>query len=527
MSDLEWKPQVYLVGAGPGDPGLLTRRGEAVLRKADIVLYDALSHPSLLDLAPAGAERVYVGKRAGQERPGQDAISERMIEEARAGKIVVRLKGGDSFVFGRGGEEAEALLEADIEFEVVPGVSSLAAVPASAGIPLTHRAFSSAVHVITGHEDPADRESRVPWDLLTQTGHTVVVLMGSARLIGILERLKASGMAGDTPVAAIHQGTLPTQRSVRGTLDEALAEPERFKLGSPALAVIGAVAGVDSRLNWFERRPLFGRRFILTRPAERGAGVSETLMELGADVVSCPAIRFDSEVDISAPLLRERLIHLGEVGGWLILPSPTAVNTFIQSLEILKVDARILGNAKIATIGRASAAESKRFGLRPDFLPSRPTAADLARELPLPSKSPTVLVAGAAQPRPELREGLTRRGARVIHHILYTTLPDEEGLRRFREAIAGPSVDGVIIFSPSAVEAICENFDEPDSESVAGAPSSNTRPTLAGLQWFAVGETTAEAAEKAGLPVAGIAEDATPESLAATLIQSLRQKATA
>lgn len=505
-----WKPQVYLVGAGPGDPGLLTRRGEALLKQADVVFHDALIHPGVLSLIPKRTVRVAVGKRAGRIGPAQEAIQARMIEAARAGQTVVRLKGGDPFVFGRGGEEIRALADAGIRFEVVPGVSSASAVPAMIGIPVTMRGVSSVLHIVTGHEDPADRESPVPWDLLTRPGHTVVVLMGSARLIGILQRLKSSGMDESTPLAVIHWGTLGRQRSLRGTLGEALAHPERFSLGSPALAVIGAVAGMDESLNWFERRPLFGRRILLTRPEGSADAMVEALGEAGADVINCPVVRFDGEERDDDTHLIEWMEALRSRVGWLILPSSAAIRFLFEALGRLELDARALSGFRVAVLSRKAAKELERHGIRADFVPDCSEGSRLAETLPLEGEHPLAVVAGSAASRAELREGLEKRGAQAELHVLYATRADRGGARAALERIVDRWAQDVVVFSPSAVKALIE-FQRPEDVQA-----------MDGLRWWAIGPTTATALREAGLEPAGEAEEPTAEALIEALAASGR-----
>lgn len=508
-----WKPQVYLVGAGPGDPGLLTRRGEALLRRADIVFHDALIDDRLLELIPVSAERVAVGKRAGGIGPKQASINDRMIEAARAGRVVVRLKGGDPFIFGRGGEEMLSLAEAGLRFEIVPGVSSASAVPAMIGVPLTIRGISSVVHIVTGHVDPADSEGPVDWDLFTQPGHTVVVLMGSAYLIEILKRLKASGMEPSTPLALIHWGTFARQRSLRGTVGEALEHPARFTLPSPTLAVIGGVAGLEEALNWFERRPLFGRRVLLTRPRGHEEAMLEALREAGADAMNLPLIRFDPQARDADEVLLERLEEIRRAEGWLILPSPAAIGFLGETLRRLQLDARALVGVRIAVLSPKAADQLGRLGLRPDFVSERPEGQSLAASLPLGGDDSFVVVAGSSLSRPELREALERRGARTVHHVLYATSPDAEGVSRVRDAIAAGQIDDLIFTSPSAVEAL-----------IGGVDRDGLKPAAAIRSW-AIGETTAKGMREGGLTPAGVAGRPSPEALIDTMIESASSSA--
>lgn len=504
-----WKPQVYLVGAGPGDPGLLTRRGEALLKRADLVFHDALIDERVLDLIPAATERVAVGKRAGGIGPKQPSINDRMIEAARAGRVVVRLKGGDPFIFGRGGEEMLALAKAGVRFEIVPGVSSASAVPAMIGIPLTIRGISSVVHIVTGHVDPADTEGPVDWDLFTQPGHTVVVLMGSAHLIEILKRLRASGMEASTPLALIHWGTFPRQRSLRGTVGEALEHPDRFRLPSPTLAVIGGVAGLEEGLNWFEQRPLFGRRVLLTRPRGHEKEMLEALREAGADASNIPLIRFDTDAADRDEKFLERLEEIRLAEGWLILPSPAAIEFLGAMLDRLELDARELAGVRIAVLSPRAADQLKRLGLRPDFVPERADGQTLAETLPLADENPWAVVAGSSLSRPELREGLERRGAHAALHVLYATVSDAEGAREARDEIASGGVDDLVFASPSALEALMEGAGD------------EFRRTLSGVRCWALGGTTAKALRAHGMEPAGVAARPTAEALVEAMVESM------
>lgn len=498
--------RVYFVGAGPGDPQLLTRRGEALLRRADVVFYDFLTNEVLLELAPSSAERINVGKRAGGPAPTQESIHERIIAEARRGRMVVRLKGGDCFVFGRGGEEAQAMIAAEIAFEVVPGVTSAIAVPALAGIPVTHRGVASMLHVVTGHEDPRSPECSVRWDLLAAGGGTIIVLMGAPRLAAIAEVLIGHGMSAKTPAALVQSGAYPNQLSHRLLLGEIAKGPEAARLQPPSLAVIGAVAGMEEALNWFERRPLFGRRIVLTRPANSGPAFGEAMAEAGAQVREFPAVRLEPASPGSRPALAEALRALGEVKGWLALPSPAAIRYFFQALAGLGLDSRSLGGVKLAVIGERSARDLAEHGLVADFHPEQATGAQLAASLPLERPSQRILIAGSSRGRPELRDGLRARGFEVFTHDLYTTTPNEPGTAELRRALGAREVDAVAVFSPSAAEAIAASLGPDDASDVAAA------------QWFALGSTTAHAMCRLGFQVGAIVAGPTAEQLIAAML---------
>ena len=285
------KGKVYLVGAGPGDPGLLTLRGKECLEQADVVLYDYLANPALLAHARDEAERMYVGSRGKGKYPEQDAINRLLIERASAGDVIVRLKGGDPFVFGRGGEEAEALASAGIEFEIVPGVTAAVAAPAYAGIPVTHRTMASTLTIVTGHEDPEKPSTALDWSRLASSQGTVVFLMGMKNLSTIAATLMAEGRAGSTPVAIIRWGTRVSQQTVVGTLADIVDKAEAAHMEPPTVIVVGEVVRLRSKLNWFEQRPLFGKRVLMTRAKEQAAELATRLASHGAEPVEAPTIK--------------------------------------------------------------------------------------------------------------------------------------------------------------------------------------------------------------------------------------------
>ena len=386
---------VYLVGAGPGDPALLTLRGAEVLATADVVVYDRLSVASLLDLAPADAERISVGKQPGGPRTSQTDINALLVARGLAGKQVVRLKGGDPFVFARGGEEAAALAAAGIAFEIVPGITSAVAVPAYAGIPVTMRYSSTSFTVVTGHEDPDKMEKTVNWEAVAALGGTVVVLMGAARCHTICDRLIAAGMASDTPAAAVQWGTRPNQRTLRATL-ATLAD-----LGPqpPTTIVIGEVAASD--LAWFENRPLFGRRIVVTRAQPQAAALAADLRRRGAEAIELPAIAFQPPEDL------DRLARAAAgVGGcdWVVLTSPTGVARFFEQLR----DARSLGGVRVAAIGPGTAAALAKRNVVADLVPERYVAEALLEAMP---EGPgRVLIPRAETARDVLPDGLAAAG---------------------------------------------------------------------------------------------------------------------
>lgn len=480
---------VYLVGAGPGDPGLLTVRGAEVLRTADVVVYDRLSVRALLDLAPPGAERINVGKQPGRATMSQDEISALLVERGKAGERVVRLKGGDPFVFARGGEEAKALLDAGVDFEVVPGVSSAVAVPAYAGIPVTMRHSSTSFTVVTGHEDP-DKDSEIDWDAVARLGGTIVVLMGIGRLQKIVSRLIAGGLDPDTPAAAIRWGTRPEQTTVRATL----ATLPSHELEPPATIVIGKVAAMN--LEWFESRPLFGRRVVVTRPRHQAAELSAPLRAAGADPIEVPVIEIVDPADGGARL-SDAVGRIGEYA-WVVVTSANGAQRLLDRLP----DARVLGGVQLAAIGPATAAVLRRGNLVADLVPERYVAESLVDAFPPPEPdgSRKVLLVRAEVARDVLPVGLAEAGWDVDVVDAYRTvaapISDEQ-----RAAVA--RADVVTFTSSSTVDRFVDAFG-----------TESMPPVVA-----CIGPVTAETARGHGIEVDVVAREHTATGLVDELVR--------
>ena len=481
---------VYLVGAGPGDPGLLTLRGAEVLARADVVVHDRLSQPSLLDLAPREAERFDVGKAPGSPVP-QHEICALLVERGRAGQEVVRLKGGDPFVFGRGGEEAAALLEAGVPFEVVPGITSAVAVPAYAGIPLTHRGLSTSFAVVTGHSRHSD-EAGVDWESLARAGGTIVVLMGVAHRAEIAERLVAGGLPSATPAAAVRWGTRPGQRTVRTTLGSLAG----IDVEPPATIVVGAVAGLD--LRWFEARPLFGRRVVVTRSREQASGLAGRLGELGAEVLELPTVEISGPSD-GGRALAAAASRIAE-HDWVCFGSANAVERLWAHLR----DARDLAGARVAAVGPATARSLAARGVLADLVAEPALAEALVDAFPPAPAGPTgsVLLPQAAAARPLLAEGLAAKGWRVAAVEAYRTVPAVPSAELL--AAAGKA-DAITFTSSSTVT----NF-------VAAAGTAATPPLVA-----CIGPVTAATARDAGLHVGVVASEHTVEGLVSAVVAAL------
>ncbi len=393
---------VYLVGAGPGDPGLLTVRAAEVLARAEVVVHDRLSVASLLDLAPPGAERISVGKTPRGPSTPQVDINALLVARGGAGQEVVRLKGGDPFVFARGGEEAAALQSAGVAFEIVPGITSAVAVPAYAGVPLTARGLNTTVTVVTGHEDSLSG-GRTEWEAVARLGGTIVVLMGVATRAVIAERLMAGGLAPTTPVAAVRWGTRPEQHTVRTTLAGLGPAP----VASPAVIVVGAVAGLD--LAWYERLALFGRSVVVTRPPAQASALSGRLARLGARVVELPVIEIHDPTDGGAALASAAAAVAAY--DWVVFTSANAVERFLHLLR----DARAFGPARVAAIGPGTAAALAEARVVPDLVPERFVAESLLDAFPPapPARGGRVLLPRAAVARDVLPDGLRARGWEV------------------------------------------------------------------------------------------------------------------
>jgi uroporphyrinogen III methyltransferase/synthase len=437
---------VYLVGAGPGDPGLLTVRAAEVLARADVVVYDRLSVEALLDLAPLDAKRISVGKAPGQVTLAQQDISALLVAEAAEHATVVRLKGGDPFVFARGGEEAAALIAAGIDFEIVPGITSALAVPAYAGIPVTLRHSSTSFTVVTGHEDPSvGEEGSVDWQAVARVGGTIVILMGVARIAAIARELLAGGLSPDTPAAAVRWGTRPEQTTVRATLGTIADQP----LAAPSVIVVGEVAAVD--LAWFERRPLFGRRVVVTRTRQQASQLSAALQRAGADPIEVPVIEIAPPVDDGAALAAA-VARLGAYD-WVVLTSPNGAQRLLAAVAAAGLDARAFGSARVAAIGPGTARVLAGGGIVADLVPERFVAESLLDALGPPTGRGRILLARAAVARDVLPDGLRERGWAVDVVDAYRTVPAPITVEQ-RAAVA--AADVITFTSSSTVERTLE-----------------------------------------------------------------------
>ncbi len=503
---------VYLVGAGPGDAGLLTLRGAELLARADVVIYDALVNPELLRLAPKSAEIIYGGKRAKDHAIPQDELSQLLVTRAREGKCVVRLKGGDPYIFGRGGEEAEELAGAGIAFEVVPGVSSIIAGPNCAGIPLTHRDHCSSFTVLTGHEDPTKEEAALDFEQIAKTAGTKVILMGADRIGPIAAALVAHGLAADTPVAMVRWGTTGRQQSIEGTLGTIAGIAADKQFVAPAVTVIGEVVKLRARLNWFERRALFGQRIVVTRTREQASQLSRQLLELGADVLEIPTIKILPPDDHQT--LVDALLGLG-VYDWIVFTSPNGVTMFFDLFFKTFEDLRDLCGARLAAVGPGTAAKLKELHLQVDLMPeeylSRKIAAAFAKYQSVENLK--ILLLRAQVANPDLPKALEELGAIVDDIACYKTVPETEDRNGAAARLLEAGADWITFTSSSTVEHFHARFDLP--KLIAKFP---------GLQLASIGPETSRAVATLGLKPAVEAKEHTIEGLVKAVQTRLKPK---
>ena len=456
------KGTVYLVGAGPGDAGLLTLRGAELLRRADVVIYDVLANPDLLRLAPATAELISRGSRGTEKALSQDQLNALMISKAQEGKCVVRLKGGDPYIFGRGAEEAAELAAEQIPFEVVPGVSSIVAAPNYAGIPLTHRDLCSTFTVLTGHEDPGQHDSDLDFDEIAHIPGTKVILMGLKRLDELAETLIASGMAPETPVAIVHRGTTGAQQSIEGTLATIAKIAAEKNISAPAITIIGDVVKLREKLNWFEHRPLFGKRVVVTRTREQASQLSKQLSDLGAEVLEIPTIKIVPPGEDRRQDLIDALLGLNSYD-WLVFTSPNGVTAFFDLFFKRFQDLRDIGGARIAAIGPATAAKLNELHLQVDLMPDEAVSSKIAKAF---EKFETIenlkmCLLRAEVAGPDLPKALEELGAIVDDVAVYKTVPETGDVNGAAAKFTAQGADWITFASASTVEHFHARFDLP------------------------------------------------------------------
>lgn len=501
---------VYLVGAGPGDPKLLTLRGKECLQQADVVLYDYLANPVLLDYVPAGAERIYVGRRGRGKFQDQQHITRQLIEHAQQGKAVVRLKGGDPFVFGRGGEEAEAVAEAGLSLEIVPGVTSAVAVPAYAGIPVTHRTMASIVTFVTGHEDSSKGPSGIEWSRVAAAQGTLVFLMGLKNLPNIVQNLLKEGKSQDTPVALIRWGTRADQRTVIGTLADIVTQSKTMGFEPPTLVVVGEVVSLRSRLNWFETRPLFGKRVLVTRPKDQAWELSTRITASGGEPIECPMIRIESPASWSE--VDDAMAHMNSFQ-WVIFTSVNGVKFFLDRARQLGHDGRAFGGLRLCCIGPRTAEELERYGLVADLIPVPYQAEGVIDAMKATGvKGARILIPRAEVAREILPEQLQAAGAEVRVVAAYRSVRDPQGPKRVRELLAQGHLDVLTFTSSSTVHSFVQGFEGKTEVTAL------TRKTIVAC----IGPITAETARTEGLAVTVMAQENTVPALVASVSQYVR-----
>lgn len=487
------------MGAGPGDPGLLTVKAQKLLRKADLVAYDHLVSPRILKECLPQARLVYVGKEADHHTASQATINKLLVAEARSGKTIVRLKGGDPVLFGRGGEEALALAEAGVAFEFVPGVTSALAAPAYAGIPVTFRNLSSSVCVVTGHEDPTKPESAVRWEKLAHSADTLVVLMGVGTLKAFSAQLIRHGLSHRTPCAVIEWGTLSRQKTVTAPLSAIAEAAKRKGIRPPAVVVVGEVVSLRKKLAWFEKKPLFGKRVLVTRASSKAEALSQQLESLGAEVEELPAIALAA---VKANGVFHKAVYQLPQTDWVFFTSPEGIGWFSNMLGPMRKDLRILKSCRIGAIGPKTAESLEAAGLQVDFVPKRFNQEGMVSGLPKAVvKDKRALIFSALESRDILEEGLREKGLRVKRVPIYQTILPKESIKRVAEVFARP-FDLVTVTSASCVDHLAYALK-----------ASRLGITMKQLSFASIGPVTSQAVRQQGGRVAVEAAVSTIEGL--------------
>ncbi|OQY55316.1 MAG: uroporphyrinogen-III C-methyltransferase [Desulfobacteraceae bacterium 4572_88] len=500
--------KVYLVGAGPGDPGLITVKGLECIRVADVIVYDYLASSTFLKYGSENAEQIYVGKKGGDHTLSQDGINALIAEKARQGKVVARLKGGDPFIFGRGGEEAEILVDQGIPFEIVPGVTSAVAAPAYAGIPLTHRDFTSTLAFVTGHEDPTKAESGIDWPSLTKGIGTLVFFMGVKNLPNIVGNLLQNGMASDTPVALVRWGTTAKQETVTGTLDTIVERVRAAKLKAPAIIVVGKVVGLRDTLRWFEDRPLMGKRIVVTRAREQASDLVQQLSDLGADCLECPTIKVTPPYDWAK--LDTAIDNLSAYH-WIVFTSVNGVKFFFQRLFERGKDVRALHHLRTAAIGPVTAKRLLDFGLNSDILPENYRAEAVVAAFENEDvRGKNILLPRAKEARPILPVELGKMGANVDEIATYHTRQASENADVLIENLRSRAIDMVTFTSSSTVK----NF-----KSLLPADGTDLETLMQGVTVASIGPITSDTAKELGFEVHITAESFTIPGLCEAIQQ--------
>jgi len=502
--------KVYLIGAGPGDPGLITLKASKCIQDCDVIIYDYLASPALLSIVSKQAEQIYVGKKGGDHTMKQEQINQLIVDKALEGKTVCRLKGGDPYIFGRGGEEAEILNAHHIPFEVVPGITSGIAAPAYAGIPLTHRKMTSTLAFVTGHEDPTKAESSIHWPSLAKGIGTIVFYMGVKQLPGIVSQLLKNGKSKDTPVALIRWGTTSKQQTVTGTLEHIVEIVQKSGLRAPAIIVVGDVVLLRDQLNWFEQKPLFGKTIVVTRARHQASDLVRQLTELGASCIECPTIQIVPP-DNDQPM--KQAIQNISTYDWLVFTSVNGVLHFFNLLFDMGKDVRPLGHLKLCTIGPVTAQQLKNYGLKTDILPETYRAESVVKAFEqINMRDQRVLLPRAREARSVLPDALRQMGATVDEITAYQTIAvtghDPEIVSRIHHA----DIDMVTFTSSSTVNNFCDIF--PDCKH---NEKFNDQVRIA-----SIGPITSETIRKNGLTVSVEAEEYTIPGLVQAIVNEFK-----
>ena len=496
------KGVVYLIGAGPGDAGLMTVKGSGLLQWADVVVYDRLVDEGLLSNVRSDAELIYVGKSSGSHTVKQDDINRILVAKAKEGKSVVRLKGGDPMVLGRGGEEAEALFKHKISFAVVPGVTSAIAVPEYAGIPVTHRGLAASFAVVTGHEDPTKGESSVEWGELASAADTLVCLMGMGNLAAIVDEMLKGGRSPETPVALIRDGTTPRQYTVVGKLSTIVKKAERAKLKPPVVIVVGEVVNLRDKLAWFDKQPLFGKRVLVTRSRAQASVLSRMLAERGAEAVELPVIEVKDLPDTSE--LDDAIDHLKDYQ-WILFTSANGVDAVWQRMRAMGLDARSFGAARIGAIGPATAERLQDLGVYPDFISQEYTSESILEGMEQLGVAGCRMLLPRSDIAPrDLVEGLIRLGAEPFDVAAYRTAAPDDIASEGKTRLLNGEIDIITFASSSTVANLVALLD--------GDVAAINKATVA-----CIGPATASAAGKAGIRVDIMAQEHTIPGLVAAM----------
>ncbi len=507
--------KIYLVGAGPGDPGLITVRGKALIEKAEVVVYDYLANPKLLKYAPENAEFFYVGKKGGaKHNHSQDEINTLLVEKVSEGKTVVRLKGGDPFIFGRGGEEVGVMHDHGIPFEVVPGVTSATAAATYAGIPITHRKYTATVAFLTGHEDPTKPKSNVDWEKLATGVGTLVVYMGIKNLPVIVEKLLANGRAPETPVAVVRWASTPRQKSVMGILSNIAEVVKEERIKAPALIVVGEVVNLREKLDWFETRPLFHKRIMVTRTRNQASSLISELEEQGADCLECSTINIQPLK--SYDQLDGELERLSEYH-WILFTSINGVKYFFERLHAKGMDARDLKGPDFGCVGKATAELLFHYGISADLIPATFTGEGLAKSLlDLGVEGRNILIPRAKEGREFLPETLRGAGAQVVVVPVYQNIPEESQAAMIRDRLSQNTIDMLTFTSSSTVNNFISLLGIENSEEL--------QLLLHGVRIAVIGPVTAKTVVDNGLAVDVEAREHTIPGLVNAIVEYYLQR---